>query len=388
MSNWQTCRFSAVDTFFFKEARQLDTSGETKSLFPPPINTLMGALRSAIGEARDVNWLDYGRQKHDHPVADEIGYGEDTGPLRFRGPWLVANDKRLYPIPAAILCNPSAVPNKVDQFAALKPGAPMRCDLGLAVRMAQLPDHVGRGFKSLANAWVEYEVWEQLAAGIIPDGLGTKNAAIYRPDDFYTVESRLGIARDNATSTIKHNMLYQTQHLRANRQRPLSFEIDVDGLPVDALPETNILRLGGEGRMANMDIFHRKNELGKPPNIEDDAKGIVLNLLTPAQLDSSGDSPLPGFQRTEQSGSTVWTGRIGGVELTLHSVITKSPLRIGGWDLANNRPKAVHSLSAPGSCWYMTCANLQAAATTLHGQLLGEGPSHQRGVVAISQWLK
>ena len=50
--------FRAIDTWMFKEARPMDGFGgsELSSTFPPPVRTLLGALRAQIGEAQKVDW--------------------------------------------------------------------------------------------------------------------------------------------------------------------------------------------------------------------------------------------------------------------------------------------------------------------------------------------
>jgi CRISPR-associated protein Cmr3 len=54
----QQWRFSALDTLFFKESRPIESVGgsQLSSVFPPPARTLIGAIRTAIGEANSVDW--------------------------------------------------------------------------------------------------------------------------------------------------------------------------------------------------------------------------------------------------------------------------------------------------------------------------------------------
>ena len=50
--------FSASDSWFFKEARPMETVGASRldSLFPPPAKTVIGAIRTSIGDALGVDW--------------------------------------------------------------------------------------------------------------------------------------------------------------------------------------------------------------------------------------------------------------------------------------------------------------------------------------------
>ena len=49
------CRFTPLDTWFFRESRPHGSIGSSElgSVFPPPVRTLLGALRTLIGDT----WL-------------------------------------------------------------------------------------------------------------------------------------------------------------------------------------------------------------------------------------------------------------------------------------------------------------------------------------------
>ena len=78
----QTVSFNAVDTLFFRESRPMESQGELQSVFPPPIRTLAGALRTLIGENAGVNWSHF---KATDELANIIGYGDDLGQLSLQG---------------------------------------------------------------------------------------------------------------------------------------------------------------------------------------------------------------------------------------------------------------------------------------------------------------
>ena len=69
------CHFNIIDSWFFRESRGLDAigAGASSSLFPPPVSTLAGALRTSIGDQLGVNWQAFAQQKslpehHPQPI--------------------------------------------------------------------------------------------------------------------------------------------------------------------------------------------------------------------------------------------------------------------------------------------------------------------------------
>jgi len=137
--------FEPFDTWFFRESRPFDTiSGtELSSVFPPPARTVLGAIRSLIGENKRVNWINFPEQYPD--IVKEIGGIDDFGKLCLKGPFLVLDNKRLYPVPLSLM-------EKNGVFSYLKIGEAVDCDLGKQVRLPELKE---QGAKPLENAWLD-----------------------------------------------------------------------------------------------------------------------------------------------------------------------------------------------------------------------------------------
>ena len=132
MSKAECFKFEALDTLFFRESRPMDSIGGSllQSVFPPPARTLVGAIRTIIGEINATDWSAYARDEG-HPLRALIG-APDTligapdrlGPLRFAGPCLIEDGERLYPMPLAVLF-------AGEHQTRMQPAtAPQRCDLG------------------------------------------------------------------------------------------------------------------------------------------------------------------------------------------------------------------------------------------------------------------
>ncbi len=110
------CRFSAFDTWFFRESRPTETIGgsELACVFPPPMGTVAGALRTALGEHLGIDWEEPNQAPdalHEEARAligtAALGTGDCPGSLRLAGPWLARREHRhwlrLYPAPANLM---------------------------------------------------------------------------------------------------------------------------------------------------------------------------------------------------------------------------------------------------------------------------------------------
>lgn len=355
-----TLTFNATDTLFFRESRPMESMGELQSVFPPPIRTLSGAVRSLIGESMGINWRDY-ESDEKHPLRQIIGFSDQLGNLKLQGAWLAWGGERLYPAPLHLLKKD----DKLYRLELDKTGT--WCDLGKKVRLPKLPNDNARGSKPLENTWLTAAGLQAVLNGYLPSKEQIKTAK-----ELFERESRLGIARDNARRTVEEGMLYQTQHIRPHTD--LTIQLDVEGLPKE-MPPKAIIRLGGEGRTASVQAQPQVDTL---PNIADntETKGLLLHLLTPLPTQTTGKAwqPLPSFTREERGNQTVWVGTLNGIELELHGAVTGKSLREGGWDMAKHQPRPVTSLIPAGSVFFCTVkdGNTAAAIKALHNQHIQE----------------
>lgn len=367
--NW---RFTSLDTWFFRESRPHERIGGTElaSLFPPPARTLIGAVRTAIGEGRGVDWH---RLKDDLATRAIIGFGDhDLGSLRFDGPWIHHAGTRYYPLPLTVLAKlkPEADPGKTPgyemQRLALGPGC--LCDLGEDVRMPTLPKDCDPGFKPLSPAWVNADGLRRILDGGVPDP-----AHLLEPDALFREEPRLGIARDYKQRTVLKSRLYQTRHLRLDAGTAL--EVGVTGLPADATP-VPMIKLGGEGRLATIDIHPEAPSLPDPPEFHP-GDGLLIYLLTPADFGTNDQNKPFGTLPTEVLEKGV----------TQQGAVIGKAHREGGWDLANDSPRPMRSFVPAGSVWFCTVGSAPAAvAKALHGTAIGNDTKLGRGRIAVGRW--
>ncbi len=365
-------RFTALDTLFFKESRPMDAIGgaQLQSVFPPPARTLIGAIRTSIGQAHEVDWHAYARDKQ-APLRAIIGTPESLGPLSFAGPFLLKGTERLFPVPLALLQAPAPDKPEGVAFTRLAPSeAVTQCDLG-KLRLPKKCD-VLAGAKPMEYALITAAGLQAFLKGGIPDA-----ATICSSDALYDSEERLGIGRDNSKRTAEDGLLYQTNHVRPRHD--VSIGIVVTGLDTHNIPKTGTTRLGAEGRLAS---WHR--EAVRPlPTAKSTGNRVMLMLLTHARF-SAGWLP-DGLEKvTLSTGQTVWDGVIGGVKLRLISAVVGKPLREGGWDMVNGMPRPMESLVPAGSCYFFE--KIDGDAGKLHGLQIGLDTGHGRGEIAVGTW--
>lgn len=375
-----TCRFEPFDTWFFRESRPQGSIGasELGSVFPPPVRTLLGAVRTAIGDAWHArHGTDWRQFEQLHELRALIGYADDLGRLRCQGPFLVLNGQRLYPAPATLMV-------KDGRYFLLDLGCPVRCDLGhvhlpaFPAKLHGLADLTGA--RPAQHCWLTLDGWNALLAGQEPQA-----SQVVDKRQLFSEEPRLGIGRDNQRSAVAHGMLYQTLHLRLHEG--VTLELVIDGLTDDLpLPERQVIRLGGEGRQAALTL--QQNEHHWPQAAASThGKTLVLYTLSPTPCAAGLPAGIPaGFQAVKAADVDVWEGEISGVGLRILAVACGRPLREGGWDMARHQSRPVHSLLPAGSALFVQPLDARPdALANLHGRPSGTDAALGRGQLLLGR---
>jgi CRISPR-associated protein Cmr3 len=396
MTDYTAWRFGALDTWFFREARPFDTIGspELDSHFPPPAPTVAGAIKTLIGRQTGIDWRGFKPRGEDGPDDERHSL---LGKLQLCGPFLCRDKEPLFPAPLFLLAKKKKhEAGKADGSAAekkpelllsrLRIGGPVETDLGI-VRLPELPksgnDDADKGYKPLETAWLTTSGLESALNGDLP-----KPGDVFQADALFDQESRLGIGRNNKTGTADDSQLYTTRHIRP--RDGVGLLVGVAGLPSDVLkPEP--IRLGGEGRLALVDSLPGGLALPAKPT-PTDTHGLILILLTPADLDDCWRLPKSGptFCPERDSGEAkYWRVEVNGVRLKVYSAVLGKPRREGGWHLAEGRPRRVDSFVPAGSAWYCTVdgdTSLPDAIEALHLKQIGDGKRLGRGLLAVGLW--
>ena len=389
-SSW--LEISALDSWFFRESRPMESVGgsELTSVFPPPPRTVLGALRTAVGEATNVDWGAFTRDKN-HSLREQIGFDDDLGPLRLKCLLLRYQDEILFPVPLHLLHKkgPGNINEKAEsaiaQHALLTIGDALETRLG-RVQLPYFSDHQ-RGFKPYTDAWITRTGLQSLLQGKLPD-----SATIFSAKTLFQWEERIGIAIDNPTRQVKDGALFQTRHVRPISN--LSLVVQIEHATEMSLPK-GWVRLGGEGRLAHFDpLVGLDPILPCVPTPCRNTTGLMLILLSPARFANKlkwlPDNFIP---TTNDQGKTIWRGRVNEVSLDIQSAVLGRGQREGGWSLASQIPRAVQSLIPAGSIYYATLADrplpfLSKAIEKLHDLRIGEGTALGRGWLACGLWNK
>ena len=370
-------QFTPHDTWFFRESRPHDAVGasELASLFPPPIRTLTGALRTHIGSCLNIDWKTL---RCDLPspfdVKQEIGDSEQLGHLHLQGPFIHYKEERLYPAPSYLL-------KKEEQLQRLFIGDPVLCDLG-TIRLPKMPANCA-GYKSLENSWLTAKGLRACLAGELPmlDDIVTG-------EQLLTYESRLGIARNNVLRTVEKGMLYQTRHCRVHDE--VSVELLANGLhpdvkePLMRSPQTPI-RLGGEGRIAGLKPRSESQEF--PFTQAKNSDCFTLHFITAADFD--GDMFPQHFEKIEQNSISCWKGCINEITFYIEGATIGKAHREGGWDMLKHQPRPVKSFMPAGTVWFCRVdqkTDWKILQNALHNQHIGEDSAWGRGHVLLGQW--
>lgn len=384
-------RFQAVDSWFFKESRPMESIGnsELNSVFPPPARTVAGAIRAAIAKFNNVDWSKY---SNDLELAAQLGNSDNFGSLHIKALYLSLQDEegnwhRLYPVPLNVV---ALKDQKLNSRHRLRVGKPIACDLGESVCMPTVDKEI-RAEKTiyLTDYWLKAASFFKVLQGDIP-----KTEEFIRTDDLLQIEPRLGIAINQQRRTVEPQKLYQTRHIRPRTN--LAISVEIDGLTPEIQPKQGVIRLGAEGRGSTFNVIHQQKLalLPKPNLFENDyLQGLMLVLLSPLQQDYTEKySPLPGFKQNTHQGITVWKGLINGIALTLYSAVLGRTQREGGWDLIKQQPRPVQSFIPAGSVFYCTVDNgdIATALSKLHLYQLDANPDSDkalgRGLLAAGLW--
>lgn len=362
--------FKPIDSWFFRESRSMDGAGSTalNSVFPPPNNTLMGAIRTEIGNRYHAdNGSDWKSFNKNSELAKIIGFGNDYADLKAQGTWLYRQSEQQLYFP----CPLNLLKQGENDLGFFQLGEPCHCDLGDNVVLPKLD--YDKEQKSIENVYISQTAFQQLLSGNAPTEKEVEQK------DILTEEPRLGIARDNQRRKTEDGKLYQTKHIRLKDDWQLY--LGLDGVNDDA-PTDTTLRLGGEARMAALTTLATAPTLPQKPTANN-AEYLVMYLLTPMpdnrEQDNQPALPSGDFQRVEGDGLTTWKGQLNGINIDIISAITGKAERIGGWDMVKHQSLPVRSFIPAGSCWYIKTDNAQALIDGLHGQFLTTGKDRALG---------
>lgn len=364
-------RLDPVDTWFFRDATPFvagsATQSKVASLFPPYPGTVVGALRAAFAMAR--GWSGRGRWPQD--LCPVLGDGpEDLGLLSFDAPFLLRDGSPLYHVPRHLLGLNG--PGGWTPRAFLRPGPPVMCDLGNAVRLPEAPAADGEVevLKAGGHHWITPAGMNGILKGELPS-----RSEVIPGSLLWSPEFRIGLERDRERRAAVEGMLYSARHVRPGSG--VSLGARVLGLPEGwAPPFGDMVPLGGESRLAECREWNAQLGLDSPLAGIMAAGRVAVIALSPLDLDAdicNGGRPL------DDAG-----------QLRVVSACLERPQRIGGWDSLNRRPLALRSVLPAGSVLFCEAGDtgeLERAARDGNGVIrLGARQRWGFGLAALGFW--
>ncbi|MDP8170527.1 type III-B CRISPR module-associated protein Cmr3 [Pasteurella skyensis] len=347
--SFQHYLFEPIDSWFFREARSMDSSGANtlSSLFPPPTKTLLGAIRHHIGEKYNADKGKTWKDLETGELRKIIGYGEDYEGSSFQaqGSWLFYNDQLYFPAPACLV---KKADNQGYGFFQLKQDEKekiLASDMGNKNFV-----RCDAGDKPLENYWLSRTGWELVLRGMLP-----AEAELLAKEDILIGEPRLGIGLENKST--QKGMLYTTEHIRLkdkdNKDIKVYLGVDIGEENKNYLPDSQLIRFGGEARMAEMKKDKNDDQRFSLPemtlfdesNCDNNEVILVVYLLTPM--------PVANLEKVINNAQTQIM--IDGIQSDIETAIIGKVQRFGGWDMVNHKPSPLRSYLPAGSCWYIRC---------------------------------
>lgn len=207
--NWYS--FEPIDTLFFRssEPMVMGESHDSNFNFPPPIQTIAGAIRTYF----------YKIDRDDYK--DLIKIGEEKGDFELLGPFFEEN---------GIIYIPAPYSWYIDEEEKLVKAEIIESPI-IKSSSKELPWAKGFGnLKPLGGRWMPYDDLDK-----------DKQDRIKDIDYFFTTELRTGIALKN--KVVREHHIYSFNHCRLKKGIKIIF-----GINIDEMGDEGVLVLGAEQR--------------------------------------------------------------------------------------------------------------------------------------------
>lgn len=189
--------------------------------------------------------------------------------------------------------------------------------------------------KPETGIWMDMDGWMSHLAGKLPD-----TDCLVSQSELWGLDARLGIARDHETRTAQKGRIYTSEAVALTSDT--SFIVGFNGKDI---PDSGLLRLGGDGRGATITSVELETieRIGKP---ESNWRGFRMILVTPG-IFPAGWLP-PGCE--EDEGSFLF--QVGGLTARLEAAAIGRPQTVSGWDMARHEPKPAVKVVPSGSVYW------------------------------------
>lgn len=327
--------FKAIDTLFFRDGTP-HNAGEggglgIKSIFPPYIFTIQGAVRSGL--ARGQGWTPDGNTS----FPKELGTEDSLGEISFEGPYLKHNGDYLFPVPLNLLHK------DLEKFGRLMPQKSYETDMG-KVRLPALTEKLS-GVKTMDEYMIKKDVLYKLLGG---QRLTLSKDDFIKKSELWGIEERTGIGIEKSTRTSKEGMLYFTSHVRPEPE--LSIVVKVKGIDEKWHQQApRVIPLGGEGRMATVSITDDEKIVPEMPElkVEEGKIRFTVTLITPGCV-----WPLDNYLSMAKAIEDLIKKGFPSIPGKCVSACIGKLKQVGGFDVERREPRPLIPIIPAGSVWF------------------------------------
>jgi CRISPR-associated protein Cmr3 len=342
------------DVLMFRDGRPFAGGDDhfARGTFPPSPATIYGALRSHI---LSHHWSEFDKFKNDQRqipenVKKEIGTPDELGSLALCQFTLAIKNgngvEQMFPMPKDVVMEKGSSPcpslakrgiSEKEELYILNPTS-----FSGSKTITDIP-------QGLSNMWHPSEKAMEAASGFLSSKemgeylLGKSPSERTPPDKLFDTEERTGIQKSRKTRSVETGRLYSVEYFRLSEK--VGFVIEVGNTKL--LPESGILRLGGDNRSARYSKASWDWDEILVKSVEEkiaETNSFKLVLTTPA-IFKKGWLPEGIDSNTRQ-------GQISGVKVKLIGACVGKPVGIGGYDFVKNHPKVMKKAVPAGSVYY------------------------------------
>lgn len=249
MLNWYS--FKPMDTLFFRGAEPMNIGEDhsASSIFPPPIQTISGALRTTVLIQNEISFKDYDKDSfNDEKIVEAIGKYNEDAPFTIIGPLFLKNKKLCVPAPYdwyieiekenKKFIDESAENDEIKKFKIIK-SSKLKTD--------SIKTKTGNIYwaKPEENEPEENELVSLGGYWVFLEDLYLKSDEKYilSLEHFVSFEYRTGIALQESRA-VREGHIYAFNHARLHNDVDIVFGIDKE-LPIE---DEGVLKLGAEQR--------------------------------------------------------------------------------------------------------------------------------------------
>jgi len=333
-------KIKPLDTLFFRDGRPFSMGAETwaNSIFPPYPSTVYGAIwtwlifeKGSLKEFEDGKYkIELGRIiKNEKSNFKEIIKGR----LKIKGPFICLDNNTYFPVPFDLLEKKDAAEKEKKLFY-------INCINRPEIFIS---DYSLERILVNKNDFELKECDEFLSINSLKDYLmGYEKQLRFREKkEIFSYERKTGIKRSRKTLSSEEGHLYRISMIRLKREA--SFYIEIEGL--NSYPQEGKVQLGADWKIVKIekteeDLLKELREIDFQLN----NKIFKIYFATPA-IFKKGWIP-------DWINETNFEGNYKEIKLKLIACSIGKFKLIGGWDLANKKPKPMHKAVPAGSVYY------------------------------------